>query len=962
MEIPSQFRSIRVFSALGALLATAPLDAAFGQNAVSAHQVYMACRHSEAIRQNPQAGAATRLNHFCRRNLPARDQWLTTDSVNAWLAAVPTRDEIHRYAAESSRFTAESFAKLTNTATLIGNDEAFGGITFGVGNAQLDGTEEIFAEALGNRLGEEIRQGRAIGVRILGYPDAGGAGGSALGRNRATAVRDILLKDTVLANREKAIQVGVGEAQRDTIVQARSWTSGDAVRHPMIAGGVTVHLLFSPQAAPALTSLGDIRFTLGSYQLDQEDFAVLTQTAREIVAANLAANVPIVITGFADAAVGDSAANMRLAQNRAEAIRNALALILRDQNVTAQQIIAQAGLIRSSGQSAEEARSAVISMGGLPTPAGPELTSTPTGASPSISLSVEGVATAAAQVLANRAERQVQAYVYELVAAQVCARYGQLLRQTCLIARDTADGGARYQLSFANLRELVQRDFETIPTTLLTRAVDQRLAAAIASLHVVGGGGVPDLSNPAVRESFRQHVSQVQGWSTSMADAALPILYQNTSGTSLERLRKTAGWAVVGLYGVEFARRVRDGDDPISTLAAFGPWLRAQVVERPFLDFVNSSVVVERVRDFGTLVSRVDSAAGVLRQVGGHALRPDTLTLYALRTALVNLEEPGQSAARQALARNASYLVQARRHTEDLRGRLDSLRIEMRKLAGGGEDVAEARRQLFALAMGEVASRFSVLLADSGLALSSTRDTLAAFATPVRNLFYSLQVRDLRSAFAETMVLMSRVLPGGVGIQGCTAADAEGCTRLGVSGQWLRVAALATDVSQAQTNEDVRGAMDRFLEQSTDIVTKRTGPPARRVFVNAYAAATGEPDYFGFQLPIGVELVQRSTLNQPRATVSLYLRGVELSGFLPREGQDGGRSTEEVIASLVRPGLYALWAPGPSERISFIPRELTLGVGITSWAQLNDRTNAEPEWEWKAKFSAFLGWDLPIFP
>lgn len=968
MSFPLRLLGGRAFCTLAALLAAGSFHRASAQTGppVTAHQVFMACRHPEAIRQNPVGDAPTRLNHFCRRGLPARDQWLVTDSVDAWLTAIPSRKEIRDYAVESSQFTAESFAKLTNTATLVGNDEVFGGITFGAGDTQLDATEVIFAEALGNRLGEEIRQGRAIGVRVLGYPDAPGASGSALGRNRALAVRAILLMDTVLSNREQALiasQADRAGAARDTFVQARSWTSGDAVRHPMLVGGVTVHLLFSPQAAPALTSLGEIRFALGSDQLDQEDFAVLTQTAREIVAANLAANVPIVITGFADAAVGDATTNLQLAQKRAEAIRNALALILRDHGITAQQIIAQAGLITSSAQSVEDARSAVISMGGLPAPAGSELTSTSSGASPAIPLSIEGVATAAAQVLADRAERQVQAYVYELVAAQVCTKYDALLRQTCLIVRDTTDGGARYQLSFANLRELVQRDFETVPTALLTRAVNQRLAAEIASLQLLSSDGVPDVTDAAVRQNFGQSVRQIQGWPTATASATFTALYKTQRNwAALERVRKSAGWAVVALYGVEFARRVRDGDDPLATLAGFDPWLKTQVAERPFLGFVDSSMVVVRVREFGTLMSRADSAAGTLRQVGGHALRPDTLTLYALRTALVNLEAKDQQPARQFLARSASYLIQARRHTEDLRVRLDSLRTEMRNLTGGGENIAEARRQLFALAMGEVAGRFSVLLADTALAIPGMRDSLAAFATPVRNLLYALQVRDLRSAFAETMVLIPRVLPGGVAIQGCTAGVAEGCARLGISGQWLRVAALATDVSQAQTNEDVRGAMERFLEQSTDIATKRTGPPVRRVFVNAYGAATGEPGYFGFQLPVGIELVKRDTVNEPRATTSLYFRAIELSGFLPREGQDGGRSTEEVIASLVRPGFYYLWAPGPRRGLPHIPRELTLGVGITSWAQPKDTTSAESEWEWKAKFSAFIGWDLPIFP
>jgi hypothetical protein len=190
---------------------------------------------------------------------------------------------------------------------------------------------------------------------------------------------------------------------------------------------------------------------------------------------------------------------------------------------------------------------------------------------------------------------------------------------------------------------------------------------------------------------------------------------------------------------------------------------------------------------------------------------------------------------------------------------------------------------------------------------------------------------------------------------------------LGLKPQVLRLAAFASDVAQARTEDELRGSMERFLDQSSDVAIKRTGPPRHRVFINGYVTGSMEAGVDrpsatpSLQVPLGLEVVWRRDTGRPDWTLGGFLRMVELGGFLPSEDQEGDRSTDELISSLIRPGFFVvLGAP------KGFPA--TLGVGLTTslarvpsddfQAQQDDTS----EWEWKTRFSAFLGWDIPIFP
>jgi hypothetical protein len=321
---------------------------------------------------------------------------------------------------------------------------------------------------------------------------------------------------------------------------------------------------------------------------------------------------------------------------------------------------------------------------------------------------------------------------------------------------------------------------------------------------------------------------------------------------------------------------------------------------------------------------------------------------------------------RDSIAQLASYVVQARRQFDAAAVVVDSIRKQLRYVGGSGDDAVQRRRELFAAGVGEVAGSFYTLLMNAPLT-SGIRDSVVRIATPVRNLLYALQIGDMRAAFTETVALLPRLVPPLV-VGNCPAGEREGCAPLALRPQVLRLSAFAADISQARSEDEMRDAMTRFLDQSSDVAVKRTGPPVRRMFLNAFVTGSLEHPLDetlargytrpSLQVPIGVEVVWRRTTGEPDRTGSAFLRLVDLGGFLPSESQEGSRNADEVIASLVRPGLFALFGVGDG-----VP--LTYGAGFTATltrVEADQAAGIDEGWEWKPRFSLFVGWDIPIFP
>jgi hypothetical protein len=416
----------------------------------------------------------------------------------------------------------------------------------------------------------------------------------------------------------------------------------------------------------------------------------------------------------------------------------------------------------------------------------------------------------------------------------------------------------------------------------------------------------------------------------------------------------------VGAYGLEFVRRVSNGDPVLETARGFEAWLAQTLVRFPVLGYLADSRPVARIQVFTRFLNEADSAVSVLRRQAPQALSADTVYLYALRTALVN----ASPLPRDTVGRYASYVVQARRQLDRATLVVDTLRTRIASFTGSGAEAVQRRRELYTLAVGELTGSFYTLLMDAPL-VAATRDSIARIATPVRNLFYALESGDMRAAFTETLAVLPQVIPPMVA-GSCTTNQAEGCGRLGLKPQVLRLAAFASDVAQARTEDELRDSMERFLDQSSDVAIKRTGPPARRLFVNGYVTGSLEADADdpltpSLQVPLGLEVVWRSGAGKPDWTYGGFLRLVELGGFLPSEDQEGDRSTDEVLSSLIRPGLFLVVGA---------PRGFpaTLGIGLTtSLSRVPADVQAQQEddaaeWEWGTRLSAFIGWDIPIFP
>lgn len=924
------------------LAASASADTAVAT--VNAYQVYMACRNPDAIRREPAPEAVT-LNAFCRRGLPARNTFLSADSVTLWLQAIPTAAEIEHYASESEKYDQDAVNLLRGAFEDVeGNDVSRGLIQFAELTAVLDTTEQKHLSSMLETVVAALAEGPAVGVLVRGYPDS-------TTRNELADRRTRLVADSLSAR--------VGPEK----VTLLPWTRADSAQYPPagLYRRVTVHLLYPPRAAPVISSLGEIRFSPGETTLDAADFQALGQAAREIIAFNLPSDYPLIITGYAEGKDTKDPAAISLARQRAEVIREALAILLRNQ-ISPDQMVARGAAVTAqagNSQTGSGAESVTIALGNLP---GPAITPAATEAA-SVDgagglLSVEGIATAAATVLVERAERQVQAYVFRLVASEVCGGYRDLLPQTCSMLFSPAGSGS-YQLGLANLQQLVRNDFETLPSALLTRALVGRYGAELQMLNALATLKPEDLG-----AALPGDVKLAPIVDAAAADRLFRSALQTYPALqdSAQALWEHGGWALVGVYGVDFVRRVSRGDNLLEAAASFDKWVATTTSRHPTLGYLATSPPVLRVQRFTAFLADANEAATALHRRAVHAAAPDTVYLYAVRTALVN----ASGARRQSIAELASYVVQARRQFDAAAVVVDSIQKQLRFATGSGETAVQRRRELFAAGAGEVAGSFYTLLMDAPLT-STIRDSIARIATPVRNLLYALQTGDMRTAFTETVALLPRVVPPMV-LDNCGALKVEGCTPLALQPQVLRLTAFAADISQSKSEDEMRDAMSRFLDQSSDVAIKRTGPPVRRIFANAFVTGSlehplDEEPARGYvrgsiQVPIGLEIVWRRSTGRPDWTRSLFLRMVDLGGFLPSESQEGSRNTDEVIASLVRPGIFGLLGARGG-----VP--VTVGGGLTfTLTPTSEETEAETdrEWEWKPRFSLFLGWDIPIFP
>jgi outer membrane protein OmpA-like peptidoglycan-associated protein len=902
----------------------------------------MACRNPAVT--SPKNAADQLLRDFCLRGLPDPRAWKTV-SVAPWLQA-PDAPAIRTYAQQTLDAQRAVVEKLLSQQNSIQGDDESQGLLGFKATGELDDDAVLVVQQVAERLAARLGSGAASGVVVVGYPDA--PGGTVQARQRADAVAQVLRTHPVFATR--SITTDVGEASR-----------APAARTPGVPGMATVHPVVPLRAADAFASVGEIRFPVNDAKLDDASLAVIGRAAAQIRQAQLDPNAPLVVYGYADASSSNSTDNERLAQQRANAIRDALLLALRDDGFTPERIVARGRVLNErvhtySAARREEVRSGAILAGGSELDVGADQTrvATPSQAqAPSAAsvLSAEGIATAAAQALVQRAEREVEAFVFQLVGSEICEKHQPLLPETCLLAHDPESIGNGYQLSFGNLQEVIRRDFSRLPAALVTQALDNRFLAQLRVLQAVQA----DTSVRTDVDALQRRLRSMPPPNAASAQAVFAT-YLASHPAEAGQIQEAGGWAVAGVFGLDFVRRVSDGENPLRALQQFPGWVDRNVRTRPGLVYLAESVPVARVTQFARFMSGVDSAALAFRTQGLPGITADTLHLYAVRSVLVNVGH----AERLKLVQHLGHLIMAGRQFQEMLVTGDSLRREIRDLRRQGEDGVEARKQLLAEYLGDVAGTFYTLL-PSDLGSDVERDSVVRIAANVRDVVYALQAGELRSAFTSTVTLISHLLGPRLLAVNCQVATLAGCGRLGLDPRAVRLAAFASDISAAQSSSDVRDAMSRFIDAGSDVATKRTGPPEWRVFVNAYVAGAGECcDYAGIQLPVGLELVRRGSSARPGRTWSVYVRAVELSGFLPRKNQEGGRGTEEVVASLVRPGLFLIRAPFTGNGW----RNLVVGAGVSSWTQLQEGETEtdEDRWKWKAKASLFLGWDLPIFP
>lgn len=701
------------------------------------------------------------------------------------------------------------------------------------------------------------------------------------------------------------------ELQRQLISKNFSAASIQAVERegagPGGSGSVSIEVRLPVVTSATVPTLRAIRFAPGEIDLDGGDAALIAYAARDFLASPEARLGSLLEVNVASdpGTKKDTIFNARVA---------ALTEAFVGQGVAATQLdftnrpAAPAG---GGDQAAAVSTPYTLLAGGLgsSTALGTQ-TAAPTSTG-GLSLGWENLALAATQAISDHARKQLEAYTLVTFSNRLCRVGRQTLVETCAVLRDS--GRNRYLPSMETLRGLVRHDMEEVPERLLGTLLASRLVTDTAL--------------------FRRERERGLRAAWSLEPAHLQYLVQRAvdSVQRLPTLRtESDGRILLALYTMNFVRRVHQGESPVDVLYSFRDWAQT-LANQPGLATLADNPALIRMQRFATFVDAADNAADELRSVSHGAAPRDTVFRYALLSLLANRADE-----RVFLQTRVHQLVAAGRRVEAALPALDSIRREFAAVQGAGEDAREQRRELYGAALANMVKIAAAGFRDDATGISA--ESLETLQQGVSDLLFSLRTEQYSAALQKALVLIRSVAPP-------DSARCDSCSNL--LQQQTRLLALATDLSEAESEAQLRQAMTRFVASSGGVQSKRSGNPRLGVYLNSFVGGAATDDGFRAQLPIGVEMVYRWRNARSLPTLSLMVQAVNLGGFLPQEGDSISHTADERLASVAAPGAYFMLAKGS------LP--LALGAGVTADAEIRNRKwNVEPRW------TLFLGVDVPL--
>jgi outer membrane protein OmpA-like peptidoglycan-associated protein len=881
-----------------------PADtSAAGAKRVTALDIFFACRAPEAFTPD------TRLSAFCSLQLPAGLTGVE-ETAKAWTSATPpAASELVSLREKVVRRQAERRAAAASVHGVRSSDLAGGQIVFGTGK-QTGAMQDLLRSVVLSRL-TTLRDGLRIDrAQVVAY--ARSRSEAAEAGARAEEVRAVL--DPL-----------VGKLAIDTTVVV-SADSADWNR-------VSLYVQLPKIPASEIAGLSAVRFTAKSSDLDEGGRILAGQAADQVLArSDYRYGAVVEVTGYPD-----TANEKDLAARRAAALKAALV----EEGVAEAQIVAVvsprplpqgAGTDgRASAQSDPFTIAAIQpSAGRLAQPAA--VVSSGTG----FGLGWEAVAQAATNAIAARAERELQQYMMTTFVRRLCDKGQDALRETCLALRD--ETGDRYLPSIETIRSLLKQDAERLPEHAVSHLLANELKA--------------DDARPWTPDSVKLAqftAAGGTGFDTAPAAPACPdgagadcarLRDELSSARETQAKRPYAAGAVMALYAFDFAKRVHRGDDPLAVITEFDEWLNGYVAREPAVAYVQKLRPLQSMGRFAAFAGAAREAAEHLRSVSTGPIPRDTLLRYAALQLVAN----APPATRTAFTGQIAKLVEARRAVEGMLPVVDSIRRQIAALGTYGETARAERGELYARALDEL-----VQIGVAGFMASASpqeRERMQDLRSTVSSLTFAIRTRAYPQVLEQSLVLVRSLTPPPMPCEG------DDCPKTAVM-ESIRFLTLAVDVSQATTQDELRGAMSRFVDEGGGVAAKRSGRPRAGLHLNSYVGLGGgwrEGGDLGMllRLPIGVEVVSRQTSRRnPSWVLSAYAQVVDLGGFLPQQGDAEDRSGDQKLAAVLSPGLFGLLSLGSSP--------VSLGLGVTSDTRVDD-----DRWRVRPRAVLFLGVDVPL--
>lgn len=687
--------------------------------------------------------------------------------------------------------------------------------------------------------------------------------------------------------------------------QANGWLQGDAI------------------------SKNQILFATNQRTLTDQHRAILDQ-AVERMRARIAESptARFTILGYSDSIGGASPENLRVAEERAQAIRDYLVVRGIDPTRLETEAVPRLLAALNSDSTARLSRAGGIVAAPLSLGVEAELTITARAAPEFAGAGASALLVGVTDVLIEKANEQLQLHVMKEVTTRLCnGEYELLIRQTCtLFPLGDTEG---YPPTVRMLRSALRDDLRGLPRSLATDMLRTRIPTDVGA--------------------------------------------------------DRRDQAVLALFLLEAVASRPSGADPVGALAGFAKWADDLP---PHLRIDAGAPAMAHLREFAEFVAETRTAHGQLQayrrllfeQDSGQALPADTVYLYTLRALAIN-DPDSLGVVRNGLTAVERHLYARRQvdvYLQELRGVQDRLRA----VPAGTGDPRATRVALYAELLTGVAN---TVLAPFQFGLDdAVRQRAARIATPVRNLAVGVGTEDYEMALhglvgmantlADSVSLVRRwkqcvasqprpgaATPAGEGGASCGAAPLAVDSLL--SGSHLRVLSFAVDVSGAEDADAVRASFRNFIDQTRGYRRKREGR-GRYLFANAYVGGIlgrehldqREDDvpgwYGGMHVPVGMELgwpVGRGMSLGP------FLQVFDLGAIATRRfDADDQRDLENEakLSKVFSPGVYLVLGG-----VFAAPISVGAGFSYAPDARFEGSRGLDA-----VRRSVFVAVDVPLFP